>query len=217
MSKDLEGVPELHPEPRSDPVALPLILASQSQTRAALLSGAGLRFDQRPSGVDEGPLKKLSITRRDSPRKMAQFLAFSKVEAMSGQNHAALVIGADQVLVCSETCFDKPENLAEARRHLQALRGQTHRLETAVVVVRAGEILWHFETAPQLTMRNFSDAFLDRYLEEAGEAVLWSVGAYQLEGCGAQLFQEVRGDYFSILGLPLLPLLEFLRSQGHGL
>lgn len=209
--------PELHPEPRSDRGAAPLILASQSQARAALLTGAGLRFDQKPSGVDEEPLKDISITRGDNPGVMAQFLAFSKAEVMSGQNPSALVIGADQVLVCGETCFDKPENLTEARRHLQALRGQTHRLETAVVVVRAGEVLWHFESAPQLTMRPFPDAFLDRYLEEAGEDVLWSVGAYQLEGSGVQLFQEVRGDYFSILGLPLLPLLEFLRTQGHGL
>lgn len=192
-----------------------IILASGSQTRADILAGAGVSFIQQDSGLDEAPIKKDAITKGETPQKMAQLLAFLKAEHVSGQMPGALVIGADQVLVCEGKCFDKPENMEEARAHLKALRGKTHSLETAVCVVRDGHEIWHYEAAPRLTMRNFSDEFLGDYLARAGSKVLWSVGAYQLEGPGIQLFDAIEGDYFSILGLPVLPLLEFLRAEGY--
>lgn len=191
-----------------------IVLASGSQTRADILTGAGVSFATKDSGLDEAPVKKGAITRGETPAQMAQTLAFLKAELVSGQIPGALVIGADQVLVCEGTCFDKPENIDEAKGHLKALRGKPHSLETAVCVVRDGHEIWHYEAAPKLTMRNFTDEFLDDYLARAGTKVLWSVGAYQLEGPGIQLFEAVEGDYFSILGLPVLPLLEFLRSEG---
>lgn len=191
-----------------------LILASQSTVRAEILDGAGVVFTQINSGVDETPIKAEAARQGLSPQKMAQTLAFSKAAAVSEAHPDALVIGADQVLVCGETVYDKPRNLDEARRHLEALRGQTHRLETALSVVREGAPLWHFETAPALTMRDFSDGALDAYLERVGEKALLSVGAYQIEGPAIQLFERIEGDYFSILGLPVLPLLAFLRREG---
>lgn len=192
-----------------------IILASGSQTRADILTGAGVPFIQKDSGLDEAPVKKGAITRGETPLQVAQTLAFLKAEHVSGQMPGALVIGADQVLVCEGKCFDKPENMEEARAHLKVLRGKTHSLETAVCALRDGHQVWHYEGAPQLTMRNFTDDFLDDYLTRAGTKVLWSVGAYQLEGPGIQLFDAVEGDYFSILGLPVLPLLEFLRAEGY--
>lgn len=207
-----------HTRQEHDPVtsASPphIILASASQTRADILAGAEVSFTQKNSGLDEAPVKKDAITRDETPQKVAQTLAVLKAELVSGQMRGALVIGADQVLVCEGKCFDKPENMDEARTHLEALRGKTHTLETAVCVVRDGHVLWHYEAAPQLTMRNFSDEFLDNYLMRVGANALWSVGAYQLEGPGIQLFEAIEGDYFSILGLPVLPLLEFLRAEG---
>lgn len=191
-----------------------IILASGSQTRADILTGAGVSFTQQNSGLDEDPVKKDAITRGETPQNMAQTLAFLKAELVSGQMQSALVIGADQVLVCEGKCFDKPETMAEARAHLEALRGKTHTLETAIAVVCDGRLIWHYESAPQLTMRDFSDEFLEDYLARVGPKVLWSVGAYQLEGPGIQLFEAIEGDYFSILGLQVLPLLEFLRAQG---
>lgn len=199
----------------SEPFKRQIILASQSRTRGEILAGAGLAFSQEATGFDEAPVKKDAITRGEAPRQMAQTLASMKAEVMSGQNPDALVIGADQVLVCGEKCFDKPEDMAEARDHLMALRGRSHTLETAVAAVRGGRLLWHYECAPRLTMRNFSDDFLDDYLAQVGPKVLWSVGGYQLEGPGIQLFEAIEGDYFSILGLPVLPLLEFLRAEGY--
>lgn len=192
-----------------------LILASQSAIRADILTGAGLAFRQEDSGVDEAPIKKALEKAGEKPAKVAETLAAAKARSVSLTHPEALVIGADQVLVCAGHAFDKPASLEEARRHLEALRGQVHRLETAVAVFQNGSCLWHFETAPELEMRRFSDDFLTRYLEEVGEKALWSVGAYQIEGPGLQLFERIEGDNFSILGLPILPLLDFLRRQGR--
>ena len=124
------------------------------------------------------------------------------------------MIGADQILECDGAWFDKPRSMSEARSHLLALRGRTHRLATAACVVRDGQRIWHHVSVPALTMRAFSDAFLDSYLERCGDDLLSSVGAYRLEGAGAQLFARIRGDFFTILGLPLLELLGFLREHG---
>lgn len=144
---------------------------------------------------------------------VALALADSKARAVAARRPGALVIGADQILECEGRWFDKPSTVAEAARHLRALRGRTHRLICAVVVVRDGERLWRHVAEARLTMRRFSDRFLDDYLASGGPAVLESVGAYRLEGLGAQLFETIEGDYFTILGLPLLPLLDFLRGE----
>lgn len=192
-----------------------LILASQSAIRADILTGAGLDFTQVDSGVDEAPIKKALEQAGESPAKMAETLAAAKAKSASLSHPEALVIGADQVLVCQGRAFDKPVDLIEARAHLTALRGRIHTLETAVAVFQNGSCLWHFETAPELEMRKFSDEFLTRYLERVGERALWSVGAYQIEGPGITLFERVEGDYFSILGLPILSLLNFLRHHGQ--
>lgn len=191
-----------------------LILASQSAVRAEILTGAGLDFIRIDSGVDEAPIKKSLEQAGESATKMAETLAAAKARSVSLSHPEALVIGADQVLVCQGRAFDKPADLDEARGHLEALRGQVHALETAVAVFQNGSCLWHFETAPELEMRKFSDRFLTCYLERVGDKALWSVGAYQIEGPGITLFERIEGDYFSILGLPILPLLNFLRRQG---
>ena len=141
-------------------------------------------------------------------------LAELKAQRVSQRHKDALVIGADQMLQCGGIWFDKPADLDHARGHLIALRGKTHELLSAVCVVRDGEVLWRHLESAQLTMRPFSDAFIDEYLAAAGDAVCASVGAYQLEGRGAQLFSRIEGDYFTILGLPLLPLLGFLVNHG---
>ena len=133
---------------------------------------------------------------------------------MTRRHPGALVIGADQMLDCEGVWFDKPTGRDGAREQLKALRGRTHRLVSCAVIVRDGERIWHQIDRARLTMRNFSDAFLDEYLDSAGDDVLHSVGAYQLEGLGAQLFHRVDGDFFTILGLPLLPVLGFLRVHG---
>lgn len=192
-----------------------LILASQSAIRADILTGAGLAFRQENSGIDEAPIKAALEKAGENAEKVAETLASAKARSVSLTYPEALVIGADQVLVCAGRSFDKPATLEEARRHLETLRGQVHCLETAVAVFQNGSCLWHFEAAPELEMRKFSDSFLTRYLEEVGEKALWSVGAYQIEGPGLQLFERIEGDYFSILGLPILPLLDFLRAEGR--
>lgn len=191
-----------------------LVLASSSAVRADILTGAGLAFRQDSPGVDEAPIKTDAAQAGTSPQKIAEILALAKAMAVSETAPEALVIGADQVLVCQNRAFDKPRDLAEARAHLEALRGRTHRLETAVAAVRGGTCLWHYVTAPQLTLRDFSDAALEAYLERVGEQALQSVGAYQIEGPAIQLFERIEGDYFSVLGLPILPLLDFLRHEG---
>jgi septum formation protein len=149
-----------------------------------------------------------------SPGDLAQSLAAAKAISVANQMPDALVIGADQVLNLSGKAFDKPGSRDEARRHLLELRGLPHVLETAICCARDGKVLWdHLERAT-LTMRAFSESFLDEYLDHMGSDVTTSVGAYKLEGLGAQLFDNIEGDYFTILGLPLLPLLDYLRRQG---
>jgi septum formation protein len=144
---------------------------------------------------------------------VALALADSKARAVSARRPGAIVVGADQILECEGRWFDKPATVEEAARHLRALRGRTHRLVSAVVAVRDGERRWRHAAEARLTMRDFSDRFLEDYLARSGPAILESVGAYRLEGLGAQLFARIEGDYFTILGLPLLPLLDFLRGE----
>lgn len=186
----------------------PLTLASKSRVRADILSGAGLAFDMHPSGVDEDVLK---AEHGGDPPALAIALAEAKAKAVSVPG---LIIGADQLLHCDGKLYDKPRDMDEARANLQVFRGKTHQLIGGAVLVEDGETLWAHHQSVSLTMRDFSDAFLDLYLAEAGAAILASVGCYQLEGLGAHLFSHIDGDYFATLGLPLLPLLDGLRAHG---
>lgn len=192
-----------------------LILASASSVRARLLQQAGIGFAVQPAEIDEAAIKRRLRGEERSPRDCAYALAAAKAAQVSILNHQAIVIGADQILVCADEWFDKPADITAARRQLQALRGQRHVLETAVCAMRAGERLWASASAPQLVMRNFTDSFLDDYLAREGDAILGSVGAYRLEGRGVRLFEQIDGDYFAILGLPLVALLDFLTEIGQ--
>ena len=192
-----------------------LILASSSPTRRRVLEAAGLAFEVETPGVDEDEIKLSLRAHKASGAQIAETLAELKAQRVSARHPGALVIGADQVLECNGILFDKPPDLAHARAQLQALRGKTHVLLTAICVAQNGARIWHHNGRVTLAMRPFSDAFLDDYLRRGGEDLLGSVGAYRLEGLGAQLFSQIDGDWFSILGVPLLPLLDFLR--GHNL
>ncbi|WP_037492561.1 Maf family protein [Sneathiella glossodoripedis] len=190
-----------------------LILASQSQSRRDLLKNAGLTFEAIAAKVDESEMKLSLQAAGASATDTAIALAELKALKISKDYPEHLVIGADQMLECNGVWFDKPVDMSHARAHLSSLRGKTHHLQNAVCVAKSNTIIWHFSNTASLQVRQFSEDFLDEYLETAGEGILSSVGAYQLEGLGAQLFNRVEGDFFSILGLPLLPLIDFLR--GH--
>lgn len=193
-----------------------LVLASGSRTRAAMLERAGLAAILDKPAVDEEEVKLAGRAEGVPVEAVAEALAELKAMRITRRHLGALVIGADQMLECEGAWFDKPMDRAGARDQLLTLRGKTHQLVSCAVVVRDGERLWHKVDRARLTMRPFSEAFLDDYLDRVGDDVLHSVGAYQLEGLGAQLFQRVEGDFFTILGLPLLPLLGFLRVHGVG-
>ncbi len=194
-----------------------VVLASSSETRKALLEAAGINAVQTAPRVDETAIKTALQAAAAAAPAAALALAEAKALDVGRRQGQALVIGADQMLDCEGRWFDKPSDRESAYRQLQYLRGRTHRLSTAVVVTVGGAVLWHHLAEATLTMRPFNDATLECYLDQAGSAALSSVGAYQLERLGAQLFSKVAGDHFAILGLPLLPLLEFLRSHGVGL
>jgi septum formation protein len=191
----------------------PVVLASTSASRRAVLTGAGVTFEAVSSGVDEAAAKAALLGEGAGPRDVADALAELKAVRVS-RRREGLVIGADQTLDLDGALIDKPANQAEAREHLLALRGRMHRLHAGVVVARDGEPIWREVQTSTLWVRQFSDAFLDDYLAREGEAVLTSVGCYRLEGLGAQLFSRIQGDYFAILGLPLLGLLDLLRLHG---
>jgi septum formation protein len=189
----------------------PLTLASKSRARQALLTNAGLNFEAVPAEIDERAVQQASgLT---APGDIAALLAREKSLAVSMNRPNSFVIGADQTLALGERLFSKPAGRAEAAQQLQALAGHRHDLHSAVAVARDGKILFADTNAARMTMRRLGRTEIDVYLDQAGDAVTSSVGAYQLEGLGVHLFERIEGNHFTILGLPLLPLLAFLRSQ----
>jgi len=193
----------------------PLILASSSKSRAKLLEAAGLAFIVEPPGLDESAMRQaVAGGEALTPHDVAEVLARAKAEAVSEVAPKAHVIGGDQVLAFGDVIMSKPESMEAARRQLLDLSGKTHTLHTSVAVATNGETIWADTTVAILTIRKLSPEFIGRYLAAAGEEVLSSVGAYQIESIGVQLFEKIDGDYFSILGLPLIPLLDTLRREG---
>ena len=191
-----------------------IILASGSELRRRLLENAGVAFASDPPSIDEQEVKLSLGETQATSTQIAETLAELKAQRVAIRHPGRLVVGADQILDCDGTIFDKPGDIERARTDLMALRGKTHLLVTSVVAVRDGDRLWHHNDQSSLTMRAFSVEFIDNYLEKIAGRACESVGAYQVEGLGMQLFEKIDGDYFSILGLPLLPLVAFLRGQG---
>ena len=189
-----------------------VILASKSAARRAVLTGAGVPFETAVAGVDEDVAKVELLAKGASPKDVAEALAEQKAVRISAAR-PGLVVGADQTLEFDGGLYDKVDTVAAARERLKLLRGKPHQLHSAVVVARDGAPIWRETVSATLVMRDFSDAFLEAYLTDEGEAALGSVGCYRLEGLGAQLFADIEGDYFTILGLPLLGLLELLRQH----
>lgn len=191
-----------------------IILASRSAARRRMLEQAGVPFEALPAHVDEAAIKESAKAEGLSARDAATLLADAKATRIARRHPDALVIGADQLLVAGEDWLDTPADLSAARAQLLRLRGHRHELVTAVVGWRDGQRAWHHVTVPRLAMREFSDAFLDAYLAREAEHVTQCVGAYRIEGPGVALMREVQGDAWSIQGLPLLPLLAWLRDTG---
>jgi septum formation protein len=188
----------------------PLILASQSRARQTLLANAGIAFEAIPADIDERALQKASGLL--APDSIAALLAREKALSVSSDHPDKFVVGADQTLARGARLFSKPTGRAQAKEQLSALAGHRHELHSAVAVASDGRILFEEVAVARMTMRRLTEADIDSYLDEAGEVVTSSVGAYQLEGLGIHLFEHIEGDHFTILGLPLLPLLGFLRS-----
>ena len=192
----------------------PLILASQSPFRRMLMENAGLAFRAEAAEIDERAVEAALTARNPTPQEIAEALAIEKARDVAARNRDALVIGSDQTLSLEGRVFHKPADMAEAKSHLLAMSGRTHSLNCGIALVRNGELLWSHVSIAHLTVRPLSDAFVDRHLARVGTRILASVGAYQLEGEGVQLFERIDGDYFTILGLPMLPLLAKLRDLG---
>jgi septum formation protein len=192
----------------------PLVLASKSMARQAMLAAAGVEFVAAPTDFDEAPLKRRYLAAGKPPSALAAGLAEAKARAVIPQTADAIMIGADQVLICDGQLFHKAPDRAGARSVLRRLSGCCHELHVAVCVLGPGAVVWCHESLARLWMRPLSDDFIDRYLDQMGGEVLWSVGCYQIEGLGVQLFERIEGDHFTIQGLPLLPLLGYLRRAG---
>ena len=190
----------------------PLVLASRSKVRLTLLEGAGVPVDVHPADLDERRLEADAASQ--APGAVAAHLAVGKARAVAKSQPRRLTLGADQTLALGAERFSKPADIAAARAQLRALSGRTHELHSAIAFVQDGAVLFEHVGVARLTMRAFSEKFLDFYLEAAGSAATASVGAYQLESFGIQLFERVDGDYFTVLGLPLLQVLDFLRQRG---
>jgi septum formation protein len=193
--------------------AEPLILASKSSIRRTLLEAAGIPVEVEPAKIDERAIESSKVAPA-SAEKVALLLAREKALEVAARKSKSIVLGADQTLALGERRFSKPANALAAREQLMMLAGKTHELHAAVAVVQNGKVVFETVATARLTVRPLSETFLDAYLAGAGDRVLSSVGAYQLEGQGVHLFERIEGDHFTIMGLPLLPLLAYFRSAG---
>jgi septum formation protein len=193
---------------------VPIVLASASPTRIALLRNAGIEFTAVAAQIDERAIEAALAASARPPAEIAAALAEAKALSVVASRAGALVIGADQVLSADGRAWHKPSSIGEARDQLIALSGRTHELHSAIAVAREGTIGWRHSETVRLTMRPLTAGFIDDYLSRVGREALRSVGSYQIEGPGIQLFERIAGDYFAILGLPLLPLLAYLRNAG---
>ena len=189
-----------------------IILASKSKSRQSLLAGVGVHCICHPANIDEDAVKHYLQKTNASAVDLARQLSHDKALFISAQYPNDYVIGGDQTLECNGRWFDKPISLDDARHHLQTFRNNTHTLHSGVCVAKGGKILWDTVQGVDMVARDYSDDFIENYLTTMGNEVLETVGAYKLEGMGAQLFTHVKGDYFTVLGIPLLPLLQYLRS-----
>lgn len=190
----------------------PIILASNSRFRAELLKNAGVDFTTASASIDERAIEHPLLESNLEPADIAQVLAEAKATDVSVLNPNALIIGCDQTLSMNDNMFHKPVDMKQARQHILKFSGKTHQLNSAVAIVYNQQTIWRHVSIANMTMRKMSPEYIGRYLAQAGHSVLNSVGAYQLEGVGVQLFKQIEGDYFTIIGLPLLPLLSELRS-----
>ncbi|MBB6485659.1 Maf-like protein [Rhizobium lusitanum] len=195
-------------------MTLPLILASSSPFRRMLMENAGLHFQPVAANIDERAIEAPLEKNGASPDAVALVLAKAKAKEVSDRFPNSLIIGSDQTMSLGNQVFHKPKSMADAENHLKTLSGKTHRLNSAMSLARNGDIIWEHVSHANLTMRSLSSDFIHRHLNRVGEKALSSVGAYQLEGEGIQLFSKIDGDYFTIIGLPMLPLLEKLRELG---
>ena len=191
-----------------------LILASGSTTRHKMLTDAGVSFDVQKPAVDEEAVKAALIQEGASPRDIADALGDLKARSVAMMHPDAYVLGSDQILVEGKRIFSKAENRAQAKETLQQLSGKSHYLISSAVIYQGGQAIWRTLDQVKLTMRPLGDAFIEDYLDQIGDAAFWSVGSYQIEGRGAQLFTRVDGSHFTVLGMPLLPVLDFLRLHG---
>lgn len=190
------------------------VLASGSKTRAELLENTGLSFEIDPARIDEASIRAVFEEEETDPADVAEILAEAKAIEISKAHNDHIVIGCDQVLALGDEIFAKPKTKDEAYAHLFKLRGKTHRLISAIVLVKNQNVIWRHSDTAELTMREFSPEFLGQYMSLCGDRIFQTPGSYQLESVGVHLFSEIKGDYFSILGFPLLPLLDHLRQEG---
>ncbi len=190
-----------------------IILASGSRARRTMLENAGLQFQVCPADIDEAEILHRLQQKNAAPEEIAQILAQEKAASVSRENRDILVIGGDQILTLNDQIFTKAPDKNAALEKLKTLRGKTHYLVSAICVCRDGEVLWQHVDRSILTMHDFDDAFLEAYAERAGDALTRAVGAYELEAAGSWLFEKVEGDFFTVLGMPLLPLLKYLREE----
>lgn len=195
-------------------MSLPVVLASKSPFRATILKNAGISFTSQKANIDERAVEAPLYDTGATPEDVALILAEAKADDVSERFSQSLIIGCDQTLSLGSEIFHKPADMDGARRHLLALSGKTHQLNSAVVLVQNGQTLWRHMSVAHMTMRKLDPAFIGRHLARVGDIALSSVGAYQIEGEGIQLFDKIDGDYFTIVGLPLLPLLTELRARG---
>ncbi|MDE0765565.1 MAG: Maf family nucleotide pyrophosphatase [Amylibacter sp.] len=191
-----------------------IVLASESKTRQSILRQAGVEFDVKPARIDEEAIIKSLLTDGATTNDIVDALAEYKALRVAGSNPDGLIIGSDQILVCEKKIYSKAQNMEQAKTTLKELRGKSHQLLSAAVIFEDGKPVWRTVSRAQLFMRNYSDEYLDDYLEYCGSDILSSVGCYFLEDKGVNLFSRIQGDYFTVLGFPLLDVLEFLRNRG---